>query len=98
MDPTRRDAGLPGSLQEILARAKETVDQKKRATVEMHIVYDMATGEMQMAGPTDPLLFYGIIGLAREAFDNQQRANREKADSRIAIPPGALADEGRIGQ
>jgi hypothetical protein len=100
MDPTRKDAGLPlpGNLQEILARAKDAIDQKKSATVELHLSYDMATGEMQMAGPRDPLLFYGILELARDAFNAQQQKGRAESERRIEIPPGALADEGRVTQ
>lgn len=101
MDPTKVNGGLsvvPQDLQSILARAKDAVDQKKEASVELHIVYNMASGEMQMAGPRDPLLFYGIIEMARDTFNAQQQQAREAQRSRIAVPPGALADEGRPHQ
>lgn len=100
MDPTRKDGGipLPQDLQSVLARAKDAVDQKKKATVELHLIYDMATGEMQLAGPTDPLLFYGILELARDCFNAQQARARSESESRIAIPPGTLANEGRPPQ
>jgi hypothetical protein len=97
VDPTKVNGGLPADLQSILARAKGTVDQKQ-ASVELHIVYNVASGELQMAGPRDPMLFYGILEMARDTFNAQQQQARAEQQSRIAIPPGALADEGRTPQ
>jgi hypothetical protein len=44
------------------------------------------------------MLFYGILEMARDTFNAQQQQARAEQQSRIAIPPGALADEGRTPQ
>lgn len=97
MDPTRKDGGVPiaADLQSVLARAKDAVEKQKEAFIEMHVRYNMATGEIEMAAPTDPFMFYGVLELMRDTFQAQQARLRAQNERRIAVPPGALSDEQR---
>lgn len=76
-NPTRIDAGLPPNVAQMVRNAATKADENK---VQVFITLDLRTGSCQVEAPPDPVLFYGMLELARDTFKSlMERIKRDAA-------------------
>lgn len=84
MDPTSRNGGLPPNVAQMVRQAKNITDAN---TVRVEIIYDLQSGGIKLGAPADPLLFYGMIELAKDTFKKLMEKAKQEAEARKDSPP-----------
>lgn len=85
-NPTRIDSGLPPNVAQMVRQAKNITDANA-STVRIEIVFDLNTGNCKLGAPADPLLFYGIMELAKDVFKAMMEKAKQEAAARRESPP-----------